>query len=151
MTAPVSTVPAVLAALLNLATTAAGSSAGVVDGQPLPNQFGDFIAVGWNNDAPAVVVDQMPADAGMVANRETYTVYSQIVTWGGDADQVAVRTRAYALLNSVEAGLLADCHLGGACALARMSVHSYQPLQTDKGAMVELTFAVAVQAWKEAA
>lgn len=145
-----STVPAVLTGLVTTITTALGTevpSGAVVYGQPLPNQYGDFVAVGWNDEGPAVELVQTNPDLALQTGLEEYDVHCQVVSWNGDPDKAPdVAARVYLLLDLIETAIVADVQLGDACNAAQLTGSSYQPAQTEKGPMAVLSFTVHVNA-----
>lgn len=142
-----STVPAVITALVN---TISGAMTGVqvINGQPLNNLQPDFVAVGWDEQSPAIIFDPYIGDVVRRRGRnESYDVICQIVSWRGGANQEqTVLARCFELYNDVQAALLADHTLGGAATTAEVSAAAFTPAQTDKGPIGSIRFTVHVDA-----
>lgn len=107
----------------------------VVDGPPTTNVRGDVIAVGIGlQDSPDVAAET--AVAGLVAQRETFTVSCLARSWSGDNDISTQRRRTYSVVDQARAVLGADQTLGGRVSRARWAGSTYMPQRTDKGQLV---------------
>jgi len=146
-----STVPGVAAALV----TAIGNAlpgVQVINGQPLNNAEPDFVAVGWDEQNPAIILDPY-IGANAVQRRagreESFDIACHAVSWrGGAEDAQVVLERCFELFNAVQAALLADHTLGGAARQAEVSSAAFTPAQTNKGPIGSLRFTVHVDAWR---
>lgn len=118
MPAALTTVPAVLSALVALAeTTLSGQQVIVFDGAPdvdnLPNEF---LAVGFTRDEDEAAVDGSTDDIGNYASSESYSVHCILSCGSGNANTTAVadlRARCTALWTPFAGALRGDPTLGG--------------------------------------
>ena len=116
----------------------------VVDGPPTANVRGDVIAVGIGlQESPDVAAETTVA--GLVAQRETFTVSCLARSWSGNNDISTQRRRTYALVDQARAVIGADQTLGGRVSRARWAGSTYQPSRTDKAQLVvDVLFRVEV-------
>lgn len=116
--AVMSTVPAVLLALVNLGRSSLPSDVVVFDGPPTAPLPDRYLSVGYSPDEDAAAVDgRIPvSDSGMGFYNESYVVRCQLSVGTGDmtADATAaVRVDVANLLAAFNAALAADPMLGG--------------------------------------
>ncbi|ROP36285.1 hypothetical protein [Saccharothrix texasensis] len=155
-----SRIPAALDALVALcqgATATGGVLAGVqvVDGPPVvepTEQLVLYIGDTPDDDSPGAVGAQNWVNLGGSDADEAFTIYCTALARSGDTGIKAKRDRAFGIYDGV-AQLLrlgapgADPRLGGSVLWARTGgEESYLPMQTDKGALVEVGFHVVCQA-----
>lgn len=145
----VSTVPAVISALVTSVTNAL-PDVQVIDGEPLNNLKPDFVAIGWDDQSPAIVMDRMiPGLPKRRGREESYEIACHAVSWRGGANAAqTVLARCFEMYNDIQAALLADHTLGGAATQAEVSAAAYTPAQTDKGPIGSLRFSIHVDAWR---
>lgn len=131
MAATVSTIPAVLDALVQRWTLAL-PGAQVSDGQPLDHADA-MVMVGFTGTpgdeaiSSELTIEQMAASP----NREQYTIACIASSWkGAEEDVKPVRDSAFALLDAIAADLADDQTLGGLVMRARLSVAGYIQYQT---------------------
>lgn len=147
--APVSTVPAVLDAIVALAAAALPGVL-VSDGEPLDPSSDDIVVIGFNGTPGDAVVTATLTNEQMAVgdDREQYEIACLASVWrGGQRDAKAVRDRAYELVQTVANALAADSRLGGLVMMAGLSAGEYAPLQTDQGAVATLHFTITVDAF----
>lgn len=149
MAATVSTVPAVLDALVERLTVAL-PDAQVSDGEPLDPANDDVVVIGFNgNPGDAVVtstldVEQMASDP----SREQYEIACLASSWRGAVhDAKTVRDVAYGLVKAAADELARDPRLGGLVMRAWLSAREYAPLQSDQGALATVHFTISVDAY----
>lgn len=104
------------------------------------------IVVGYEGEN-ASAVEVALADAGPLAQQETYVVHCCIVVTAGGTGLDPVIERASALLEGVGAALAADQTLGGAVMRARLGPFGFVFQQSKQGAIVEVPFDVHVSAF----
>jgi hypothetical protein len=144
-----STVPAVLEALVSTAAAALPGVA-VFDGQPDRDIPDECVVIGFTgNGLEAAVEDTRTVEEITRArDRERYEVFNLATSWlGEETDMVAVRLRAFALVDAIAARIAADHTLGGACGKCRVSVVGLSQMQTGQGAVATILFTVAVDAF----
>lgn len=99
--------------------TAALTTATVYDGFGASEDPGDFLMVGVDDPnstdplAPSAESTQTWAGMGARHRDEEGTLTCVALTWNGDDDTAAARTRVKALMSAVEATITADPNLGG--------------------------------------
>jgi hypothetical protein len=154
-----STIPAVLAALLDTAARAL-PDVQVTDGAPTGDVADDIVAIGTTGREGEVAVQASRAEGVLTtsANAESYDVSCVASSWrGAETDFAPVRAALFAMLDAIAAELAADPMLGGAATHARMTVTSYfqdQVTVTDAdgapsgaGATATANFTVHVEAF----
>lgn len=153
MPAALTTVPAVLLALVSLGTTTL-PGVQVDDGAPdTDNLIGEFLSIGWSRDEDEASVDGITSDEGNHSSSETYAVHCILSVATGDTGPGAVaarRARCAELFTAFGTALRADPQLGGtlvAGAAATLGSWSwiYGP-STDAGTYAEVEFDVNVTA-----
>src|ERR1051326_491190 len=111
------TVPAVLAALIDLGASVLPAGVVTIDGTPdTDNLPTEFLAVGVSRDEDEPGVDGALSDEGNGTASETYTVRCVLSTATGDTGTQAVRdrrTRTAALFSTYAGAVRADPYLGG--------------------------------------
>ncbi|MCP2339166.1 hypothetical protein [Actinomadura rupiterrae] len=145
----VSTVPAVLDALVQRVGLAL-PGVQVTDGQPVDVEPPDTVCIGFTGTpGEAVVVSMLsPEQMAVTPDRESYTVACVASCWKGhERDAKAVRDRAYALVDAVDAELARDPTLGGLVLRARLATEELIPEQTAEGALATVKFSVSVDAF----
>lgn len=119
MSATVTTVPAVLLALIQLGQ-AALPGVTVFDGAPdTDNEPGEFLSIGFSRDEEDASVDGDTADEGNHVTSEAYAVHCILSVATGDLEAGAVaarRARCAELFGAFAGALRADPALGGALA-----------------------------------
>lgn len=148
MAATVSTVPAVLDALVQRFTLAI-PDAHVSDGQPI-NLYDDMVMVGFTGTPGGTSVTDTRETAQMASSpdREQYDITNVVSAWKGVADDVkAVRDRAYELVDAMAAELASDPQLGGLVMLARLTSGNLAQYFTEDGVSVDVTITIAVDAF----
>ncbi|GLW32272.1 hypothetical protein [Actinoplanes regularis] len=117
MPAAVTTVPAVLLALVQLGQTAL-TGVTVFDGAPdTDNEPAEFLSIGFSRDEDDASVDGDTTDEGNHMSSETYAVHCILSVATGDSATGAVaerRARCAELFGALAAALRADPSLGGA-------------------------------------
>src|SRR5438067_810318 len=148
MTATVSTVPAVLDALV-ARLTAALPDVQVSDGEPF-DPADDTVVIGFNgNPGDSIVtstldVEQIAADP----SREQYEIACLASSWRGAVrDAKTVRDIAYRLVQAAADELARDQTLGGLVMRAWLSAREYAPLQSEDGAVATVHFTISVDAY----
>lgn len=148
MAATVSTIPAVLDALVAL-TGQVLPAAQIFDGPPTEEMQGDLVLIGFAfpTGTPAVTDTHTRQQYASSPDTESYDVACMVCAWpGGDTDLKVARDRAFAMVNALGAGLAADPMLGGLVKRARISTDSYIPEQTTNGASVTVPVTVHIDA-----
>lgn len=153
MPADVTTVPAVLTALVALGATALPGVQvydGPFDGDNLADEY---LCVGFSRDEDESSVDGSAIDEGNLTNGETYSVHCILSVATGDMNDGAVaarRARCSALLSLFAGALRADPSLSGALvagASATLGTFSWIYGQTVAGgSYAEVEFDVDVTA-----
>lgn len=144
-----STVPAVLDAILALLRASPDlSGVQVVDGQPLRTDP-DVVCIGFTGNAGESSVESTRTVEQLKRqpDREQYEITSLASSWSGATDPVAVRNRAYELLDVVAAELAKDPRLGGLVTEVRLSSDRFAQEQTSKGAVATVMFTITVNAF----
>ncbi len=146
--ATVSTVPAVLDALIAACRAAVAPSAlasvQIHDGPPIGDLEPDYVAVGWTQITPSwQASDTLEYFGG--GGGERYGVPVMIRSWSGEVDIKARRDRAFALADAI-ADLASALTADGANVVASLTVAAYQPSKTAEGAEVVLSATVSVEA-----
>jgi hypothetical protein len=148
MAATVSTVPAVLDALVALVRRVL-PDAQVFDGLPTDEMQGDLVMVGFAFPPGTAAVTDTRTRQQYAASPDTesYDVANLVCAWpGGETDLKTARDRAFAMVNALGAGLADDPLLGGLVKRARISADSYIPEQTDSGASATVPVTVHIDA-----
>lgn len=149
----VTTVPAVLTALVQLGQTALPGVT-VYDGAPdVDNEPLEFLCIGFSRDEDDASVDGATSDEGNHTAGETYAVHCTLSVATGDVEDGAVadrRARCSVLLGQFVAALRANPSLGGvltAGASATLGAFSwiYGPTAAG-GTYAEVEFDIGVQA-----
>lgn len=117
----------------------------VLDGPPNEDLRGDLIVVGLSIDTSEV--DATHTIAGLGSGRQDFDVMCLTRSWTGGGDIKARRDRAFALLDTVQSVLTEDLTLGGVVTRARFTQVAYVPALTDRGPLVEIPFAVHIEAF----
>lgn len=155
MPAALTTVPAVLTALVQLAQTVVPSMVDVYDGAPNTDAPADeYLAVGFSRDEDDASVDGDFTDQGNRTADETYLVRCLLSVATGDTEGTAVadrRARAAYLFGLFATAVRADPQLGGALTAggtATVSAYSwiYGPA-AQGGAYAEVEFDISVSAF----
>lgn len=150
-----STVPAVLDALVALATNAL-SSAGqdgkpvqVIDGQNVTTTDDDVVAIGFTSQPGEASVESTRTREQLTTDpsREAYEITSLASSWRGDDDPKAVRDRVYHFLDLIEDELQEDPTLGGLVARVQLRSESFAQEQTKVGPVATVLFIIAVDAY----
>jgi hypothetical protein len=164
MTAPITSLPGVLDALfvhaqavVEAETPPAGTEpAGAFDGPASKNVPQTYLVIGYAGGGPnpqaPVASSSALTDLSLQQERETYAVVCHASTFVGNADATfkSLRDRLYSLLAALEARLVADRRLGGACMRARVEVIDYVPSISPKGPTVVVPFHVQIEAMRGA-
>lgn len=154
MPAEMTTVPAVLTALMQLGQTAL-PGVQVYDGAPdVDNEPDEFLCVGFSRNEDDAAVDGQTADEGNHTASETYAVHCILSVATGDTDDGAVaarRVRCATLFGQFAAALRADPTLGrvlvaGAQATLGTFAWIYGPTAAG-GSYAEVEFDIGVQAF----
>jgi hypothetical protein len=150
----VSTVPAVLQALVQIFTFAA-PDATVSDGQPT-NDAEDLIMVGFTGAPGEVSVTDTRTREQMTAtpDREQYDITSLVSSWKGAEDDAAAiaaaRARAYELINLMATEIARDQTLNGLVMAARLSSGNLTQYLSEGGASVDVQVVISVDAFTRA-
>lgn len=144
-----SSIPAVIDALLAVARTAL-PGVEVFDGFPRrPIDNIDFVAVGGKSEPVA----DGTQDAVVIGNRrrdETYTVRFYCSSSKGTPTQKATRDRVFELMAAVESGVRNDPTLGGLVMSAqvggRVSLQQTDIDTADAGSFAEVSFDITIRA-----
>lgn len=148
MAATISTVPAVLDALVQRWTLAL-PGVQVSDGQPL-DLAADMVLVGFAGEAGELAVTSTRSRQQMSSapDREQYEITCLVSSWKGRVrDAKAVRDRAYELIDAMADDLAAAPTLDGLVMRARLSTESFTQYQTTDGATAVVQVTVAVDAF----
>lgn len=154
MPSTLTTVPAVLTALVNLGQ-ASLPGVTVYDGAPnVDNEPPQFLCVGFSRDEDESSVDGATTDEGNYTSSESYAVHCILSVATGDAHPAAVaevRTSCAALWSTFAAALRADPTLagtltGGGKATVGSFSWIYGP-SLQGGTYAEVEFDVNVAAW----
>jgi hypothetical protein len=151
MTAPQSTIPAVLDAIIAGITAAADDSTQVIDGQPR-NLEDDYIAIGFmqNPDQVAVSIQDTADSASLASVREVYEIACEVSSFVGDEDgQKAARDRAFQLLAVVDGVLAANRHPADIGGPAQIIVGGLLQGVIGTGVIATVQFTIRIDAWKE--
>jgi hypothetical protein len=155
MPVALTTVPAVLTALVALAnTTLVGQGVTVFDGAPdVDNLPDEFLAVGFTRDEDEAAVDGTTNDSGNYTSSEAYDVHCILSCASGDTDASAVavrRARCADLWSLFAIALRSDPTLGGVLiAGARAELGSWSWIYGPRargGVYAEVEFDVTVNA-----
>lgn len=155
---PVSTVPAAIDALTELARDALatagldGSPVQVVDGQPRTQTEDDVIAIGFTGDPGEASVESTRTTEQITTSpdREAYEIVCLASSWRGDEDPKVTRDRVYEFINAINARLMADQTLGRMVTRCRLRSEALAQEQTDKGPVATVRFVVSVDAYTRA-
>lgn len=112
----------------------------VIDGQPLSNLEPDVFVVGFNPDRSAVSAQVTPL--GLTANTTAFDIACLVSVLRGDEDAKAVRDRAFAMFDAIDALIRADTGLGGAVMDSRVEFVDFDQQQTTDGAVATVAFTV---------
>lgn len=148
MTAEVSTVPAVLDALVSIAQSAVPGGQ-VFDGPPTEEMKGDLIMIGfaWPLGTPAVTASRAQRQYAPDPDTESYDVASLFCAWpGGETNLQTARDRVFAMIDAFAAGLATSEVLTGLVMDARVSAGTYIPEQTTNGASATVLVTVHIEA-----
>lgn len=131
-TASASTIPGVLAALLDLAARAL-PDVQVTDGAPTGDVADDIVAIGTTGREGEIAVQASRAQGPLATapDAESYDVSCVASSWrGAETDFAPVRAGLFAMLNAIADEIAKDPTLGGATTYARLTVASYFQDQT---------------------
>lgn len=143
---PGSSIPAVLDGLVAVYSGAGVPDLDVVYG-PSWTSEGSFVAVGWNRgDGTAVTGTEVPADAGISRDFETYAVHVLLSVWITDEELSTTYRSLFTIFRQLDAALAANRTLGGACMLARVSEFVLTPVANADGGYLDYQYAVTVRA-----
>ena len=152
MPAILTTVPAVLLALIQLGETTLPDVT-VYDGAPdVDNLPDEFLCIGWTRDEDESSVDGDTTDEGNHTSSETYSVHCILSVATGDTERAAIaarRTRVATLFGTFAAALRADPQLSGtltAGASATLGSWSWIYGPGTEGTYAEVEFDVNVTA-----
>lgn len=158
--AGVSTVPAVLDRLVQLARVAVAQlveagqlpedASGVIDGQPVRDLPDNVIAIGFTGEPgeEAVTDTRSREQATPDPDRERYEITCLASAWVGREDAIKpVRDMAYGMVDALNAEIMRDHALGGLVLSCRLATVGYTPMQTTDGAASTVRFVVAVSAF----
>jgi hypothetical protein len=148
MAATVSTIPAVLDALVAIARTALPDGQ-VFDGPPTAEMQGDLVMIGfaYPPGTPAITEARARQQYAPSPDSESYDIANLFCAWpGGDNDLKVARDRAFAMVDAFAAGLASDPQLGGLVKRVRISTNTYVPEQTTSGASVTVPVTVHIDA-----
>lgn len=154
----ISTVPAVLAALVSITRTAmeeievpAGHApVTVFDGHPDRDPPDDCVIIGFTGDPREAAVEDTRSveEITRERDRERYEITNLATSWlGQDQNLQEVRERAFSFVDAVARELARDQTLGGMCMRARISVAALAQMQTNEGATATIMWTVAVDAF----
>lgn len=93
------------------------------------------LAAAFNDDQDAVSYSREERGAGSRVT-EMADVACSVYVGTGDLDMAVLRTETGAILNALEASLMADRTLGGTCALARIASTQWMQGVNEQGAGV---------------
>jgi hypothetical protein len=152
MPTALTTVPAVLLALVQLGE-ATLPDVRVYDGAPdVDNLPDEFLCIGWTRDEDESAVDGDTTDEGNYSSSETYTVHCILSVATGDVETGAVaarRARVAELFSTFTAALRADPQLAGtlvAGASATLGSWSWIYGPSTDGTYAEVEFDINVTA-----
>lgn len=154
----VSTVPAAIDALVEIARTALatagvdGSPVQVIDGQPRTQTEDDVIAIGFTGDPGETAVENTRTTEQLTTapDREAYEIVCLASSWRGDEDPKVTRDRVYAFINAINDSLMANPTMGRVVARTRLRSEALAQEQTDKGPVATVRFVVFVDAYTRA-
>ncbi|MFD0885756.1 hypothetical protein ACFQ08_14490 [Streptosporangium algeriense] len=143
----VSTIPAVLEALVAAATRAL-PDVQVVDGQPI-TASPDILCIGFTGEPgePAVESTRTREQVTTDPERESYEITCLAAVLRGETDAAAVRVLAYEMVSVLAGELAGDPTLGGVCGRTQITTEALAQEQTTKGAQAVVRFVIAVDAW----
>jgi hypothetical protein len=156
MPAALTTVPAVLSALVALGNaTLAAESVTVYDGAPdVDNLPDEFLSIGFSRDEEDASVEGASTDDGNYTSSESFAVHCTLSVATGDVDSGGVaarRTRCAALFALFATALRADPTLGGALTAAQgkatLGAFSWAYGPATTGTFAEVEFDVTVSAY----
>lgn len=145
----ISTVPAVLDAILvRIRASQDLEGVQIVDGQPRTTEP-DVICIGFtgNPGESSVESTRTVEQLQRQPDREQYEITCLASSWRGATDPVAVRDRAYELVDAVAAELAKDPRLGGLVTECRISADRFAQEQTSKGPTATVMFTVTIDAF----
>lgn len=141
-----STIPAAIDGLIAvLSASSSLSGIKIFDGQPTIDTPKDFVAVAFTDEGQAVSGRQEPAGLGNLRRSETYEITCMVSAWNGSTVTKKVRDRAFALFAAVETAIRAGGTLNGSVTFADIAQIGVAQYQTEQGAVVDITFTVAVK------
>lgn len=143
-----SSIPKAIDGLIaNLKADTTFTAVTIVDGQPTTELPGDYVAIGFSDDAgSAINGSQDPATLGNQRREEKYSISCEVSSWIGSSVMKNARDRAFAILANVERVIRADATLKGAVMFADFgSSISVSQIQTSQGAVVTIAFDVAIK------
>lgn len=155
MPAILTTVPAVLAALVQLGQATLGAvGVTVYDGPPdVDNLPEEFLSIGFSRDEDDAAVDGTSSDDGNYISSEAYAVHCVLTVATGDVDVAAVttrRARCAELFGLFATALRADPKLGGVLTAsggtATLTSFSWIYGPSSDGSYAEVDFDVQVAA-----
>lgn len=104
-----------------------------------------FLCVGWDHtEQPAVTALPAAGNAGLAGVVESMDVSNLLTFWSGNQTESDVETDLFTAYDAFDAGLAADRDLGGAAALARVTVIDYIPDIRPEGALAQIRFTVRI-------
>lgn len=144
-----SRVPAVLDALVATWETSPVLSGVVQDGPiPLATSAAEVVSVGYDGSDDGTSTEGQIASEGLAnPDREQFTVTCLVAVLNGAGDSRAARRRAFDLLSAASDALAADKTLGGVVMRANVSDVTLSQLQTENGALAQVLFTVACDAY----
>lgn len=148
-----STVPDAIGALY-AATSAEDALPGVMvtDGPKVTSDAAtQVLTIGYpgGDEDVAAEVSASPDGWDSRPDRESYSISCAASVANGDGDLAAARVAAYAIVNGVGGILAADQTLGGIVLRARLGSSTLHQSQTKRGAVVTVSFTVAVDAFTQ--
>jgi len=119
----------------------------IIDGQPTTDLPGDYVAIGFADDASSSITgSQDPTALGNQRREEKYTIACEVSSWVGSTVMKTARDRAFAILANVERVVRADGTLNGAVIFADFgSSIDVSQIQTTNGAVVTILFDIAIK------
>lgn len=145
-----STVPAVLAALVTLAREVLPEKVDLFDGQPDRDISDEAVIIGFTgNPLEAAVEDTRSVEEITRArDRERYEITCLATSWiAEDATISEVRLRAFSFVDLIAARIAQDHTMGGACGKSRISVVALAQMNSNSGPVATIMFTVAVDAF----
>ena len=143
-----SSIPRAIDGLIaNLKADKSMAAVTIIDGQPTIDLPGDYVAIGFVDDAsPSISGSQDPTALGNLRREEKYTIACEVSSWVGSTIMKTARDRAFAILGNVERVVRADGTLNGAVIFADFgSSIDVSQVQTTNGAVVTILFSVEIK------